>query len=320
MAVAWSLVLAGVAPAPRADLAIDTIAAGIEPARRQVVRRSLRSAPGQEYLVYVPGRGGREAPLFVTVHGVSRNAEEHAGLFAPYAERYGVVLVAPCFERGRSDGYQRLGPDALGHGADATLEAILDEVAALTGASRGPFRLFGFSGGAQFAHRFVMAHPERVAAAVVAAPGWYTFPDRDVPYPYGLGASDASPGVPLVPERFLAVPVAVLVGDRDTTGGEHLRRNPALDRQQGTTRRERARRWVAAMRQAALARGLEPRVTGEEVPGIGHSFRQFMRDGALGDRTFAALFGVPRAADGTRGAVEGAPAARVPAGGARGAP
>jgi pimeloyl-ACP methyl ester carboxylesterase len=264
-----------------------------ELARGQVLTRSVRADPGLEYRLYVPGRGGRNAPVFVTVHGVSRNVDEHADLFAPFAERYGVVLVAPSFTAQGHHGYQRLEADAGGRGADQDLESIVAEVAELTGARSGPLYLFGFSGGAQFVHRFTLAHPERVAAAAVGSPGWYTFPDSTTGYPYGLGRS-SDPGTPrFEPERFLRVPIAVFVGGADTLGGENLRRNPALDRQQGTTRVERARRWVAAMRAAATARGLEPRVTGEQVPGIGHSFRQFMQEGGLGDRVFRSLFGAP---------------------------
>ena len=64
---------------------------------------------------------------------------------------------------------------------------VLLIILAFTGAAAGPFYLFGFSGGAQFAHRYVLAHPDRVAAAGIGAAGWYTFPDSATPYPYGLG-------------------------------------------------------------------------------------------------------------------------------------
>src|SRR5262245_62646255 len=40
-----------------------------------------------------------DALPILSVHGISRNADEHAGLFAPYASAYGVVLVAPCFTK-----------------------------------------------------------------------------------------------------------------------------------------------------------------------------------------------------------------------------
>jgi hypothetical protein len=94
------------------------------------------------------------------------------------------------------------------------------------------------------------------------------------------------------PDRFLRVPMTVFVGG-DDTGAQSLRGSPELDRQQGTVRRERARNWVEAMRRAAQARGLPPLVTWDEVPGIRHSFAQFMHEGGLGERVFATLFGPP---------------------------
>lgn len=256
----------------------------------QVLRRTLRADTSQEYLLYVPGSGGDSAPVFVAVHGISRNFEEHANLLAPYAERYGAVLVAPVFTRAGHDDYQRLGRVGRGPRADLALEAILEEVRTLTGAQVEKFYLFGFSGGAQFAHRYALAHPERVARAVVAASGWYTFPDRVVPYPYGLGASAELPAVRFDPKSFLRVPILVVVGEADIES-ESLRRNPGVDRQQGETRRERAERWTEAMRHAAVSGGYEPRVTCVQVPGIRHSFRQFMEEGRLGERVFGFMFG-----------------------------
>jgi poly(3-hydroxybutyrate) depolymerase len=259
--------------------------------RGQVLHRSLRTDARQEYLVYVPPRAGRGAPILVTVHGISRNVDEHANLFAPYAEAHGVVLVAPLFTSARNPGYQRLSETSDGMRADLVLDSVVDEVAAATGADGRRFHLFGFSGGAQFAHRYTLAHPERVISAAIGAAGWYTFPDDRTPYPYGLGPSAERPHVRFDAGRFLRVPITVFVGIDDTTRGENLRRNPQVDRQQGTTRLERARRWVGAMNRAARRRGLPPPASCHEVAGIEHSFRQFMKQGDLGDRVFAALFG-----------------------------
>lgn len=258
--------------------------------RQLVVHRALRADTSQHYLVYVPARGGEGAAVFVTAHGISRNAMEHASLFAPYAERQGVVLVAPYFDPSGHEDYQRLGRTGRGRRADHALDAILEEVRSLTHARAGRFYLFGFSGGAQFAHRFTLLHPEQVERAVVTSAGWYTFPDSATPYPYGIGPDAQLEGARFEPEAFLRVPITVLVGGADV-GSKNLRRSPELDRQQGSTRLERARNWAAAMRRAAEARGQVTRVTFEQVPGIEHSFRQFMLEGGLGDRVFGALFG-----------------------------
>ncbi|HZM17575.1 MAG TPA: PHB depolymerase family esterase [Candidatus Krumholzibacteria bacterium] len=262
---------------------------------KRVLRRALRDDSRQEYFLYIPSSGGQGAPLFVTVHGISRNAEEHATLFSAYAERYGVVLVAPCFTEKQHDDYQRLGRTGRGQRADFVLDSILAEVTELTGAAAAKIYLFGFSGGAQFAHRYTMAHPERIARAAIGAAGWYTFPDDQRPYPYGIGPSPELPSLHFDPAEFLRVPIAVFVGAEDSTN-ESFRRSDELDRQQGVTRFERARHWVAAMRAAAAAHHLEPLVTYEEVAGIHHSFRQFMEEGQLGDRVFGVFFGRPEAA------------------------
>lgn len=283
VAAAWSPATAATPPAGAPAI----VEASGPPQRGRVERRSTR---GESYLLYVPAAASARSPVFVDVHGISRNFDDHAQRLAPYAERYGVILVSPCFPKQEHSGYQWLGLEGRGRRADHALEVVLAEVGSLTGADTRHIYVFGFSGGAQFAHRFTMAYPERVNGAVIASAGWFTFPDSATPYPYGIGASQERSDLRFVPDRFLRVPMTVLVGG-DDTGSQSLRSNPELDRQQGAVRRERARRWVEAMRDAAIARGLPPRVTFEEVPGIHHSFDQFMIEGDLGDRVFEALFG-----------------------------
>ena len=229
-----------------------------------------RFDPTQECFVYLPGSGGDQAPVFVAVHGISRNAGEHAELFAPYCEDHDVALVAPLFDGEQGKDYQRLGRLGRGARADRALESILEEIELMTGAVATPLHLFGFSGGAQFVHRYTMAHPHRVARAVIASAGWYTFPDARKRYPYGIRASRDLPDVRFDPEEFLQVPMTVIVGDRDITD-EDLRRTKRVNRQQGGTRLDRARNWVDAMHGAARAYHLDPIVTHR---GIGYSLKE----------------------------------------------
>jgi pimeloyl-ACP methyl ester carboxylesterase len=259
----------------------------------QVVQRSLRDDPTQHYFVYVPHKGGQGARLLVSVHGISRNAEETAVGFARRAERYGVVLVAPLFPRDRFPDYQRLGREGRGDRADKVLDGILAEVGRLTGARTDKLYLFGYSGGAQFAHRYTMAYPERVASIVIGAAGWYTFPDQARTYPRGIRASRALPGLDLDPKKFLKVPACVLVGERDITRDPQLRQNRRLDRQQGSTRVERGERWVDAMGLAAQAQGLDTRYRFELLPRSNHSFERSLRRGKMAGRVFRFLFGPP---------------------------
>jgi hypothetical protein len=70
-----------------------------------------------------------------------------------------------------------------------------------------------------------------------------------------------------------------------------LRRSTRLDKEQGNTRLERARRWVAAMQASADAHHLESRVTYEEVADCDHSFKRSILRGGLGDKVFLAMLG-----------------------------
>lgn len=255
----------------------------------KVIRLSLSGQPRQIYYLYVPHRIERSARLFVTVHGISRNAREHAERFAPLAERQGVVIVAPRFSRRRFANYQRLAPDAKGNRPDATLDRTLSEVQELVGLPQSPLYLFGYSGGGQFVHRYAMAHPGRVARAVIGAAGWYTFPDPRARYPRGLRFGPDE--VPLFEDAdFLTVPMAVMVGGADVERDPALNRSPRIDRQQGGNRYERGRRWVAAMQEAARNRGQATRYQFQALPGIGHDFTDAMVSGGMGEAVFDYLF------------------------------
>ncbi|HLF26768.1 MAG TPA: hypothetical protein VJG32_10555 [Anaerolineae bacterium] len=137
-------------------------------------RRVLAVDPHLEYWLHVPGRcsAGESCPVFVFVHGTGGSGREYIKTWRGYADREGFILICPTF----GDGYQRLANTAV-----VGLTAILDEV----GQSYPvPARIIlsGFSGGAQFAHRFAFAHPERVQAVAVHSAGSYDEPKPGAAY------------------------------------------------------------------------------------------------------------------------------------------
>jgi pimeloyl-ACP methyl ester carboxylesterase len=259
----------------------------------RIERRVLQADPGQEYFVYIPETSAPGAPMLVAVHGISRNAREIAKLFSAHADTLGVVVVAPLFSIDRFADYQRLGRPTRSLRADLVLDSIVHEVAWLSGASTAQLYLFGYSGGAQFVHRYAMAYPHRIARCVIASAGWYTYPDPRQRFPYGIRPSKDLPSLSFDPEEFLRVPMHVIVGAKDVTK-KGLRDSRRVNRQQGLTRVERAKNWVEVMRAAALAYHCKPQVEFESIPGGHHSFRFLMERCQLGDRVFRALFGPPQ--------------------------
>ncbi|MGE5090479.1 MAG: hypothetical protein ACM3QY_15235 [Candidatus Levyibacteriota bacterium] len=245
--------------------------------------------PGLRYALEVPAAPGPDTPVVVAVHGISRNARDHHAAFASLARLQGAILVVPLFEAAAFPDYQRLGRNGLGQRADLALMSLLDHLLSPLGLAVPKLHLFGHSGGAQFAHRFAMAHPERVARYAVSAAGWYTFPDDSTDFPYGLRHPPA--GIHMISRQrdFLGVPGRVFVGMHDQRRGTSLRQREQVDAKQGTTRVERATRWTAAINARAKALAMRPPLDLRQLAGTGHSFSGLVRRAALHEQAWAFL-------------------------------
>ncbi len=258
--------------------------------RGQVFAHTLAPSFGLDGFLYLPRRTSARPPLFISVHGIARNAAEHAFRFAAEAERHGIVLMAPLFARPGFRRYQQFGLGGSGQRADRALAEAIAEVARLTGADAAQVYLFGFSGGGQFVHRYAMANPDTIARVAVGAAGWYSLPDPEVAFPLGIGPCPGLDDLSFDPERFLRLPFDVLVGERDTIIDHRLNQAPEINALQGRTRLERAERWVEAMTRAARERSIAPDIQLVRLPGVGHSFSHAMRRRELDRLVFERLF------------------------------
>ena len=219
-----------------------------------------------------------EQPPMVVIHGILRNPRRMLGELRERAACLGRTLIAPCFEKPDWRGYQQ----AIIRGrADLALLTLLERLSLEGIIPSGPCEFFGYSGGAQFAHRFALLHPQRVSRLVLLSAGWYTFPDEQ-PYPYGLAKprkplSVWGPHVHASFHRFLQLPIRVAVGTEDTERDLHTRTGPRIDRQQGPHRLARGENWVNALTEAACQRGISADIQFTELPQCGHDFRNCYR-------------------------------------------
>jgi len=229
---------------------------------------------------FVPAELDSARAPIVAVHGISRNAREHLEAFSPYACQTGRMLIAPLFSQERFDGYQRL--DQGTPRADDALIGLTTKLVRQYGLTHRPFDLFGFSGGAQFGHRFALHHPQRVGSLIVASAGWYTFPSRSRRYPYGLRTSETTAGA-LTDHlsQFLRLPILALVGSRDTKRDSSLRTGRRLDREQGRHRLERAEQWIRSLHEAADHYGIDADISLQLLAQCGHDFGRCVRKGKL---------------------------------------
>jgi pimeloyl-ACP methyl ester carboxylesterase len=257
-----------------------------------LITRSPQQGPPLSYRAFVPARTSDGPPL-VLVHGNSRGSARQFRAFLPTAIAREVAVIAPTFPPDRFQGYQSLQGSDGPLAAQAALLGTLDDAWSHLGVATNVVDLVGFSGGAQFVHRFAILTPGRVRRAVVAAAGWYTYLDEGRPFPLGVGPGEHSGDLAIDVEAFLRTPVHVLVGERDVERDGGLRTGASIDRRQGRDRLSRALRWIDHLEEAAQTRDLPPRVSFDLLVGTGHSFAEAVERGGLVERTFEFLH--PRA-------------------------
>ncbi len=261
-----------------------------------ILRRTLQDGSGDPYVIYRPDGSVSDAPFVVLIHDAARDPDALIDAFLEPARRHGAVLIAPCFSQESYPSYQRLGrrrsADERGRRAGATLDAMVDEVAARLGVARPAIHLFGYGAGARFALRYALAHPDGVAAVAIAEAETYTFPDPERRFPRGIAPPHPESDLSFDPERFLAVPMTVFearaAGAPAPPGGAPRRRVRAA--RAAGTRERNGRNWVAAMQTAALERRLVSRIAYRELEGPPAS-AALARGAALPGQAFEALLG-----------------------------
>jgi poly(3-hydroxybutyrate) depolymerase len=229
--------------------------------------------PRLHYCMYVPQhiKDGEKAPLMVVQHGTARTAMNYRTHLKPFADKHGVVILAPTFPAGLidpTDLHNFKFIEYQGIRFDHMLLAIIDEVAERFPIEKEKFYLHGFSGGGQFTHRFLYLHPDRLAAASIGAPGRITELDDTLPWWLGTKGFEEKFGQKIDEDALRRVPIQLVVGSEDTETWEI--NNPGESNwmdgaeKTGTTRIERIRTLERNYR----AHGMN--VTFDVVPGVAH--------------------------------------------------
>ena len=257
----------------------------MDPRRGELSLGLAARTPPLTYRAFIPEEPTGQ-PALVLVHGRSRAAAPLFQAFLPAAMTWNVPLLAPTFSRTRFPRYQQLAGVAGPLAARQALLAVLDDVRRELGPAAHRVNLLGFSGGAQFAHRFALLTPHRVHRIAVVAAGWYTYLDPELPFPLGVAPSERSGGLSPNVDAFLRLPIHIMVGAEDTERDTGLRSTRIIDRIQGKHRLIRAVRWLNHLEESARIRGIRPRVTLDVLPKTSHSLRKAVVAGNLVTRAF----------------------------------
>lgn len=181
-----------------------------------------RMDPRFSFCTYVPKsyvhEEERSYPLAAIVHGSERSMEKYRELFTDFAEEQQVMLLCPLFpinalHQGDLHSYKLL----RGHGAnfDAILLDMIAEFGERYHVDASRFLLYGFSGGGQFAHRFLYAHPDRLNGVSIGAPGTVTLLNETADYWVGTRGFERLFGRPIDLAAMRKVPVQMVIGEAD---------------------------------------------------------------------------------------------------------
>lgn len=228
------------------------------------------------YGVYVPPGYTRERAagfrILVAVHGSERAPETARALCTELAEETGCIVLAPLFPVAMTDDeelHNYIYLQYRGIRYDQVLLAMVDEVRTRFGLPAQRFWLAGFSGGGQFAHRFMYLHAAQLAAVSVGAPGIVNTLDASRDWFVGVRDVSALFGRPVDHAGLRGLPVQVVVGAEDTGTDIMVQPPHVLYREgvndAGATRVERARTLHRLLCDAGVDACLDI------VPGAAHS-------------------------------------------------
>ncbi len=255
-----------------------------EAGRSHVIHADVSPAGAEPINVetYVPAAcTGKPCPLLIAIHGLERNAETARDNWVEAAERHGLLIAAPHFDRDRfptrlfQQGGVRDETDPA-RWVYASIERFFDRALASGRVAGTSYVLFGHSAGAQFVHRMALLTPTaRFSTAISANAGYYTLPLRGeaggFAYPYSL---NGTPATDASLSAALAKPLLVMLGERDDDPAHPQLNHSRGAQAQGPNRLARGRHFMAvAATEAARLKVASP-WRAIVVPGVGHDSRR----------------------------------------------
>ncbi len=189
--------------------------------------------PRFSYFVYLPESYNTiDQPesynTIVLIHGSERSAESYRNRFKLFAEETNSVIIVPLFPVGIPES-GNIEADlgnyfmAVENGIrfDEILINMINEFWDRFNLKANKIMLHGFSGGAQFAHRFFYIHPERIKCISIGSMSMITYLFDTEKWPLGCMDIQNLYGVAFNIDKLKNKPIQIIVGDKDTSTVEN---------------------------------------------------------------------------------------------------
>jgi poly(3-hydroxybutyrate) depolymerase len=237
------------------------------------------SGPPLAVYYSIPTDAGPRTPIVIVVPGAKRNARQYRDEWDQLAKsNQFITLVLAARKRdfptewvynlgganGGSDGSLPVAEQLI-----SAIDPLFDDFRERFGSTRETYSLYGHSAGGGFVHLFLLTAPNaKVDRAVAANPAFFTMPDGDVDFPFGLhGLAVPQNGV----RHWFARPLVIMLGDHDLDPRAQPLSNSAEAQLQGPHVFARGLGFYRQALCAAKSRGIPLEWRLEIVPGVGHS-------------------------------------------------
>ena len=262
--ITTSVDLPGLTPRPEGTVVATTSAPVIEKvptvsALRTLEKPTASATPARPFdrkdvFIHLPPNATAHQPLrvLVALHGMGGQGSTFAKDLVQESDRNHWILVAPTITYHDWKNPTELLKDDLEY--TRMLRATLDDLPNQLGLRiHQHILLFGFSRGAQLAHRFALFYPDHVESVAALSAGTYTLPEEKkvsgsnpqlLPLPYGVGDLVQRIGKSCDFTKLKKVSFWLAVGAKDNRVDDVPRQ---FDSFVGKTRIERAKAFHAAL-------------------------------------------------------------------------
>ena len=257
---------------------------------------------------YLPKKFNEETSVIIVIPGAGRNANDYRDSWISNAEKYNLLVLSPSYPKkdfdfaayhlggvvnqlelkdpeiervnGRITKYRMNDENLSFSFVKDTNQWIFDDfdkifssVKPMLGAKKTSYDLFGHSAGGQLLHRYAIFKKGTNANRIVAAnSGFYTLPDQDTAFPFGLSGTSV---VEKDMGQAFTNRLILLLGEFDNaseTRGTMLH-TPKSD-SQGLGRYERGLYFFNKSQEIAKSSSFEFNWQQVTVPGVGHDYRK----------------------------------------------
>jgi len=233
-----------------------------------------------EVWAYTPSNYAPNSKVLFVMHGVKRDADRYRDEWAALAEQHNLLLIVPQFSQENfpralgynlgnvfaDDKYQQANPPEIW--AYSAIEPLFDYVKSRYANTNNTYNLYGHSAGSQFVHRFIFFVPDSRTAKIVSAnSGWYTTPDFNIGFPYGLKNTMVTQDNLIA---SLQKPVVILLGEADSDPNDKYLRKAAPAMLQGPHRLARGKFFFNQAKQASQQYAVNFGWQLASVPNVGH--------------------------------------------------